>query len=127
MRPEKTLVQIVTEQVAVVSVPVLLALICGLWFAGARVYGCFRYRVRDPVRELGFLFAGPLVAMLVVLMKGSSAAAAMAGGGIDAGFGLVYGLDAPIRLCALAVCGFGLGLLALMLPQKTKPDSQHKA
>lgn len=90
-----------------------------LWLLISRIRGSFRSRPINPGRDLTFLVAGPITAILYAAIKAMDAAQAIFQGGIDADAPLSYGLNGPLALCYLALLGFILGVIAFTLPAKS--------
>ncbi len=94
-----------------------------LWLLISRVRGCFRVQPNRTARDLAFLITAPVTATLYLLMDASVAVQGFMEGGIDAEFGLLYGLRGPVVIGANALLCFVSGVIALCLPSKRKVDT----
>jgi len=88
----------------------------------SRIRGCFRIQPANTGRDLAFLVAGPISAMLLSTMKAIAAAQSLVAGGFDADFPLKYGLTGATAICSLALLCFAVGVIAFALPTKTKVE-----
>jgi hypothetical protein len=95
----------------------LFALVCSIWLVVSQLRGCFQPRSDHPVRDVAFLFSGPVMALLFSLSKAAEGTMAFMAGGIDADYNLRYGLNDVFIYCGVGFSCFAIGTISLMLPK----------
>ena len=97
----------------------LFAMACTIWLVLSRVRRCFRVRGSSTVRDVGLLFSGPVMAILISFVKVAVYARAYLQGGLDVEMGLIASLHDAVRICVIGMSCFAIGICSLMLPTKS--------
>ncbi len=98
---------------------ILFMIVCTVWLLVSRIRRCFRVYEPRLARDLVFLATGPVCAILLSFWQAAAGTMALMAGGIDAEFGLRYGLEEVVVLADIAFYCFVAGVLGFMLPTKT--------
>lgn len=98
---------------------VLFFIACTLWLLISRIRGAFRPQPSRIGRDIAFLFAPPVSAILYTAVQAIVAAQSFVQGGIDAEFPLIYGLNGPVAICTIAFLCFVFGVIAFAFPIKS--------
>ncbi len=101
------------------ALALLISLVCTTWLVIGRFRGCFWFREPTPVRDLGFLSAAPVAAILTSIANVASGTVTYMRGGIDVDWVLWQCLNEAASICFMALGCFLFGVLSLMLPTKT--------
>ncbi len=88
------------------------------WLLVIRIVACFRPLPPNPARDIALLLAAPVCAILLTLIQGAVGTMVLLRGGIDADYALSYGLHGPVIVCGIALTGFVVNVIALMLPER---------
>ena len=115
---EPDLLQLLFRAGPFVLFAAVFSVACTVWLLVSRIRGVFRPRLDTPIRDIAFLAAGPVLAVLITLVRASVAAQSYVRGGIDAEFPLIYGLSDGVAMCAIAFLSFVAGVIACALPSK---------
>ena len=98
------------------AVGMLFGVVCTSMLVMVQIRGCLRPQRPRPARDMAFLISGPVMAILLSLCRAASATMAFMAGGIDADFGLRYGLNDVLTLCGVGSFCFIIGGISLCLP-----------